>query len=85
LKKQPLKRKILIVLSDGNPLAGGNKQKAIRQLKNNVARIEKSGVEVIGIGMGINVSQYYPKNIEINGTSGIAKTIYTELKRIFKV
>jgi cobalamin biosynthesis protein CobT len=82
LRKQPQRRKIMFVLSDGNPAGSGNNVLKEMQLKQVVKDLEKSGIEVIGIGMGTDTSEFYPKHILIESTSGIASTIYGELKKL---
>jgi cobaltochelatase CobT len=82
LKKQPQRRKIMFVLSDGAPNARGNNELKVKHLKQLVVDLEKKGVEMIGIGMGHDVSDLYPKSIYINNTNSIAATIFKELEKI---
>ena len=82
---QPQPRKIIFVLSDGQPAGYGNNDKKHNQLIQVVKDIERSGVEIIGIGMGVDVSQYYSKHFELDGTSDVPQKMYVELKRLLNV
>lgn len=57
--KEP--RKILLMVTDGEPNGWTREKRMCRDL---VKQMEASGIEVIGIGIGIDVSEMFDKNIE---------------------
>lgn len=60
LGKQKGARKLMIVLSDGEPCAAGDMRAQANHLKRVVKRLEKEGFEIFGIGiMDRAVSRYY--------------------------
>lgn len=81
------KRKIIFVLSDGNPNCYGSNKKKNAQLKKVVKDLERIGVEVVGIGMGhsVKTERFYPKHIKVDDTDKIVETMYRELKRLLRV
>ena len=81
------KRKILFVLSDGQPCSSGDDHAGRRHLKNVCKDIEnKSPVELIGIGyMNPGVNDYYSKTILINDPTNLPARMTSELKKILHV
>ena len=60
LGKQPGSRKLMIVLSDGEPCAAGDMRAQAIHLQRVVKRLEKEGFEIFGIGIRDRaVSRYY--------------------------
>jgi len=61
---QPQARKIMIVLSDGEPYGGpGNRIGLMHHLKKVVKELPTQGIEVFGIGiLHPAVREYYPKH-----------------------
>lgn len=75
LMKRPEKRRILFVLSDGNPCAGGNRATLCKHLKDTVKNIEKY-IDVVGIGIQSSaVEDYYAKSIVINDSRNLPETL----------
>ena len=63
-------RKILLVVSDGSPMetATRDAQDAFyldNHLKACVQQAQASGVEVVGIGVGLDLSAFYPRNVPL--------------------
>ena len=83
-QKEP--RKILIVLSDGNPVASGgdgNKVELRAHLKKTVKDISKSGIEVLGIGiMDDAVKSYYPKHLVIQKLEDLPSTVIGQIRQL---
>lgn len=84
LARRPEARKILFVLSDGNPQGGGrNLERHLRQV---VTTITKAGIEVFGFGIKTDaVLDYYNKktgaeSIVINDVSELAKVTFRILR-----
>jgi len=79
------RRKILIVLSDGQPnLDSGHDINTIieRDLKIQVGRIEQAGINVMGLGIKSDaVKSYYPNNAVINNLDDLPKAVFNALKR----
>jgi cobalamin biosynthesis protein CobT len=85
LKKRPEKRKILFVLSDGQP---ANDQinvsgDLVEFLKDAVQEVVKSGVECIGVGIDdITVNSIYPKSVSITDVNDLSGTIFVQLSNL---
>jgi cobaltochelatase CobT len=78
LLKRPEKRKVLMVLSDGEPndgyscIQGGLE----RHLKNVINSLAAQGVEVFGIGIESDaVSSYYPDYAVLNDVADLEKEV----------
>jgi hypothetical protein len=72
LLKRSEARRILFVLTDGD-----GDQKLARA---NVDALERLGVTVIGIGIGLDVSGVYPNNIRVNDASALASASFKQIK-----
>lgn len=82
LAQQKEARKILIVLSDGNPVANGDKSALRSHLKKVVDDISKSSIEVLGIGiMDDAVKTYYPKHLVIEKLEDLPTIVMGQLKK----
>lgn len=72
-------RKVMIVLSDGQPVGNGTGA----HLRDTVRMLEKSGIECIGIGICSNaVQRYYRKNCVLNNASELPQLVMRELKAL---
>ncbi len=83
------KRKIMFVLSDGQPAAGATDDRLLRNhLKETVGRVTKAGIEVIGIGAQTkSVEQYYNEGngascIVIHEIDKLAVEVYKIMKEL---
>jgi cobaltochelatase CobT len=57
------RRKVMIVMSDGQPAADGDGRKQQQNLRNVIKNLSDSGVEMLGLGlMDDAVKRYYPKS-----------------------
>jgi hypothetical protein len=72
LLKRSEARRILFVLTDGE----GDGQMA----RANVDTLERLGVTVIGIGIGLDVSGVYPNNVRVNDGNALAATSFKQIK-----
>ena len=79
-------RKILVVLSDGQPaqhriysyVVSGYGDKV--HLHHVVGRVEKAGIEIMGIGIEADaVTEYYPKNIVLDDVAELPTKIVSEM------
>lgn len=78
----PQKRKILLVISDGQPAANRNSSLLSRHLRDTVAWIEEaSPVEIIGIGIKSDVGTFYLQSIRIETPYDLIKTMSAQIKR----
>jgi cobaltochelatase CobT len=78
-------RKILIVLSDGNPVAQGDQRILYEDLKTKIARIEASGIECVGIGIGESgevVKKFYKDYVVLKRVSDIVTGCGEKLSKI---
>lgn len=84
LLMQQSPRKIMIVFSDGNPADSDLRQYVIgNTMKRTIARLEKNGVETIGIGIkDASVKSYYKKHVVLNDVSQLPTLVMRELKKL---
>lgn len=76
-------RKIIMVLSDGNPNGHGSNATLNKHLKTTVADLTRSGFEVIGIGINTeSVKQFYPKNVALKSVADLPHTVIGELRAL---
>ena len=78
LMKRPEKRKVLMVLSDGEPHDGYSRSEGgcEAHLKSVITSLANKGVEVFGIGIESNaVSSYYPNYAVLNSVSDLEKEV----------
>lgn len=76
-------RKCMIVLSDGQPACSGNSDDQNTHLVNVVKKIEKAGIDVVGLGISSDaVKQYYSRNIVFHDSAEIASRVIGELSRM---
>jgi cobalamin biosynthesis protein CobT len=82
LKQQRAERRVLIVLSDGQPSCPP--AHGLREHLRKVAKtLPKEGVEVVGIGIQTDsVKSYYAKSVVINDVSELPTTVITQLTAI---
>jgi cobalamin biosynthesis protein CobT len=82
-------RKVLIVLSDGQPSAGvrsyGSYGAFDAHLKDSVKRVESAGIEVIGVGIqDHSVTSYYPKNVVYRTLPDLMSGVYTMISKLLR-
>lgn len=84
LMKRKEKRKILIVLSDGEPGTGdGSRGILCSDLRNKVKLIQKSGIECIGIGIESEcVKHFYPDYIVLKDVKDLPQGAMRKLAKI---
>ena len=76
------RRRVMLVLSDGLPACGGDRRKVDQYTRQAVADAEKSGTDIIGLGiMDDSVERYYPKYTVINDISDLAGAAMDQLAR----
>jgi cobalamin biosynthesis protein CobT len=75
-------RKVMIVLSDGQPSAVGIPAHLQSHLKRAVQTCEDMGIEMIGIGIETDsVKYYYPKHVVLRHANELPAAVMGELKR----
>lgn len=73
------KRKVMLVLSDGQPIGSGSGP----HLKSTVLNLTKMGIETVGIGIQSDaVKHFYPRYLTLNDVSDLPSAVMGELKRI---
>lgn len=86
LKQRPEKRKILFVLSDGQPAnvqIGPKPLDLEKCLKEAIDDCTKAGVECVGIGIcDSTVLSIYPKAVSIRSVEELSGTIFTQLSNL---
>lgn len=75
-------RRIMMVFSDGAPAFVGDGPTARRLLIEEIRRLERVGVEVLGVGVLTDmVRRYYPKWAVINEVAALPQALMRELRR----
>lgn len=75
------KRKILMVLSDGQPACPGDFNQLVRHLKKSVKDVERSGIDVIAIGIQSDAPRhFYSKYVLLSDVSELPNTVIGQLK-----
>lgn len=81
LVKRQEKRKVMLVLSDGQPAGGSKCQPHLRSVIKSME--EKLKIETIGIGiMDASVSRFYPKHVVLNNAQDLPGQVMTEIKKL---
>ena len=89
ISKRPETRKILIVISDGAPvddstLSVNNSNYLEKHLKSTILSIEeRSTIELLAIGIGHNVGQYYSKAITIHDVEELGGIMFDKIETLF--
>ena len=79
---QRTSRRVMIVLSDGQPSGTWGGKNESEHLKYVVDKCTKSGIEMIGIGIVSSaVEEYYPKNVVMRNISDLPKGVMHELSK----
>lgn len=74
-------RKIMIVLSDGQPACSGDFGALYADLKRTVQKIERSGITVLGIGIQSDAPKhFYSKHVILNNVSELATTVVSQIR-----
>lgn len=77
------KRKILICLSDGLPCALGNNGILTEATKDIIQKVIKTGIEVFGLGIQVDVSYLYPNSAKVKDLDELAPALFKFLKKTF--
>ena len=89
LNKRPESRKIMIVISDGAPvddstLSVNESNYLEKHLKSTIIAIQsKTNIELLAIGIGHDVRQYYEKAITIHDVEELGGAIFSKLEDLF--
>jgi cobaltochelatase CobT len=76
-------RKVMFVFSDGSPACPGDFTALDRHLKKTVQDVERSGIEVMGIGIADrNAAKYYSKHVVLTEISDLPTTVIGQIKKI---
>ena len=81
-------RRILVVVSDGCPMdsattLANDAHYLDRHLREVVARREREGaVEIIGLGVGLELSPYYRRSVVADFSKGLDNAVFIELARL---
>jgi cobaltochelatase CobT len=84
LLKRREKRKVMIVLSDGEPCGEGSQPlEEIKHMKQVVPQLQKAGIELVGIGiMSHSVRHFYDRHVVLYELAKLPAIVMGELKRI---
>jgi len=84
LADRPEKRKVMIVLSDGQPCAWGHGTgKLDSHLKRTVKEISEAGTEVVGIGIQTDsVAEFYPNSVVVHRLRDLEGEVMGQLSKI---
>ncbi len=90
LNRRPEERRILMVISDGAPvddstLSANHGSYLDQHLREVIAQIEnQSGIELLAIGIGHDVTRYYKRAITISDVEKLPEVMGKELLELFK-
>lgn len=71
----------MIVFSDGMPAASVSSSKLNNHLKQVVARIEKEGTNIVGIGIcSDSVQHFYRKNVKLDNVEELPGIVLNQLR-----
>jgi len=90
LKKRGEEHRILLVVSDGAPadhstISLNGRDYLSENLRHVVSRIENEGVvDLVGIGVGHDLSKYYKRCVQINSMASLASVLTSELVTLFE-
>lgn len=77
------RRKVMLVLSDGEPCCPGNYHAQRHHLQKVVIDLNKRGVEAVGIGIQTeSVRHYYPKHVVLHKTDDLPGEVMRQLQAI---
>jgi len=85
LKKQPEKRKVLFVLSDGSPAcySDAGTGEHIKHIRKAISNGSKNGVECVGVGIcSTAVKGIYNDHVVVNDVNDLGTTIFGKLTQI---
>lgn len=75
------KGRMMIVFSDGQPAGGVDGRKLNAHLKMTVDRIEKSGTNIVGVGIMSNaVQHFYRKNVKLDNVEELPGIVLKQLR-----
>jgi cobalamin biosynthesis protein CobT len=75
-------RRLLVVLSDGQPAAFGDMDLLREATKETVKRVTKAGIECVGVGiMSDSVTHYYPDWCVVHDVEELPKAMFRVLKQ----
>lgn len=77
---RPEKRKVMLVMSDGEPRGTSNATEERRLL--NVCRFLDTKVDLIGIGVRADVSEYYPKSVAVYDADQLANETMKQVAKL---
>lgn len=83
LMKRPNERKVLFVLSDGQPAAMGDFHAQHWHLVSTVKKFSELGIDIFGIGIETDVvKNFYPDYAVLNDVSSLPTTLMEQLRRV---
>lgn len=87
LRGRKEERHVMIVLSDGQPACGSGGRDQLRtHLKNSIAEVAKSGIDIIGIGIRSKaVEEYYPKFVVLEKVEELTGEVIQKIKQLLLV
>lgn len=75
-------RKIVFVITDGHPELPGKGRDAYRRLTIKVRQsMEEAGIEVVGLGIGIDVSAIFPKSVVVHDLDSLAGSVFALMNK----
>ncbi|MCW6512796.1 cobaltochelatase CobT-related protein [Lichenifustis flavocetrariae] len=79
-------RKVMIVLSDGNPAGQGVRADLKAHLHATIKAVTEAGIEIVGIGiMSEHVREFYPRCLVLQRLGDLPACVMGELRRILTI
>lgn len=80
---QKASRRVLLVMSDGQPAAEGNHHEQVMHLESTIRKLGDMRVETVGIGiMSDAVRHYYPRHVVLRCIDELPGQVMSEVRRI---
>ena len=84
MMENPRRRKILMVLSDGEPATGDTPSSWLEEdLSARLAAMRRAGIETVGVGIQTDaVKTFYDDHVVVNDLQGLVETALGQLSKI---
>lgn len=86
ISRRPESRRVIFFLTDGQPgiSANGHPEVHFRFIQTLLRRCEVSGIEVIGIGIGVDITKHFPVSLQVNSVTEVQNVATDELLKILR-
>nr|WP_226817287.1 cobalt chelatase [Advenella sp. FME57] len=87
LQEQPVRRRTLIVVSDGCPMDSATQYVnddyyLASHLQQVVRQSISQGIDVVGLGVGLDLSSYYPRSLAVDLQQALTPAVFYDIARL---